>query len=96
MFVLEVMLHRQVVYLLLVVTWGLVTLPLLYPTPILVLFKIGDEIIAYENINTGSPDWVVDIVGHNGSVSGRNWDPVTNSGAATGTGSSNQCYSRML
>ena len=48
--------------------------------------KIGDEIIAYENINTGSPDWVVDIVGHNaGSVSGRNWDPVTNSGAATGT-----------
>ena len=48
--------------------------------------KIGDEIIAYEKINTGSPDWVVDIVGHNaGSVSGRNWDPVTNSGAATGT-----------
>ena len=47
--------------------------------------KIGDEIIAYENINTGSPDWVIDIVGHNaGSVSGRNWDPVTNSGAATG------------
>ena len=48
--------------------------------------KIGDEIIAYESINTGSPDWVVDIVGHNaGSVSGRNWDPVTNSGAATGS-----------
>ena len=48
--------------------------------------KIGDEIIAYEKINTGSPDWIIDIVGHNsGSVSGRNWDPVTNSGAATGT-----------
>ncbi len=48
--------------------------------------KIGDEIIAYEKINAGSPDWVVDIVGHNaGSVSGRNWDPVTNSGAATGS-----------
>jgi len=47
--------------------------------------KIGDEIIAYEKINNGSPDWVLDIVGHNaGSVSGRNWDPVTNSGAATG------------
>ena len=23
--------------------------------------KIGDEIIAYENINTGSPDWVIDL-----------------------------------
>ncbi len=48
--------------------------------------KIGDEIIAYEHINTGSPDWVIDILGHNAaSVSGRNWDPVTNSGAATGS-----------
>ena len=48
--------------------------------------KIGDEIIAYEHINTGSPDWVIDILGHNAaSVSGRNWDPVTNSGSATGT-----------
>ena len=48
--------------------------------------KIGDEIIAYEHINAGSPDWVIDILGHNAaSVSGRNWDPVTNSGSATGT-----------
>ena len=48
--------------------------------------KIGDEIIAYEHINTGSPDWIIDILGHNAaSVSGRNWDPVTNSGSATGT-----------
>ena len=59
--------------------------------------KIGDEIIAYEKINTGNPDWVLDIVGHNaGSVSGRNWDPVTNSGAATGTahleGATVECY----
>ena len=59
--------------------------------------KIGDEIIAYEKINTGSPDWIIDIVGHNsGTVSGRNWDPVTNSGAATGSshviGATVECY----
>ena len=59
--------------------------------------KIGDEIIAYEKINTGSPDWIIDIVGHNsGTVSGRNWDPVTNSGSATGTahvlGATVECY----
>jgi len=59
--------------------------------------KIGDEIIAYEKINNGSPDWVVDIVGHNsGSVSGRNWDPITNSGAASGSShaieTDVQCY----
>jgi hypothetical protein len=59
--------------------------------------KIHDEIIAYEKINAGSPDWVLDIVGHNaGSVSGRNWDPVTNSGAASGVahliGDPVECY----
>ena len=40
MFVLEVMLHRQLVYLLLVVTSDLATLPLLYPIPILVSSRL--------------------------------------------------------
>ena len=59
--------------------------------------KIGDEIIAYEYINNGSPNWVINILGHNaGTVSGRAWDPVTNSGGATGTahgaGTPVSCY----
>ena len=59
--------------------------------------KIGDEIIAYEYINNGSPNWVINILGHNaGTVSGRARDPVTNSGGATGTahdaGTPVSCY----
>jgi len=59
--------------------------------------KIDDEIIAYEYINNGSPNWVINVLGHNsGTVSGRNWDPSSNSGGASGSAHDNgatvECY----